>query len=403
MIDIRQNSFRAKRAAAIALSVVLAAGLIPSVAFAQEASAEEIDMTVGSVYELPIELLNADDSGEESPAADFFEDTAQIIYDEDGTYDVSLEAVDPSSIEEIEVADGDFEVEFVEDSSSFTILELESISEQILLSVSASSESTGSESTEAIEALLSIDVSSLSNNVSSTLGTGTVSSTEEAVVASISVLSTSAAGDTATLLAATTFEVGHTYSVPFDFLRENSTEESMANQYFGGVAYVRPQSDGTMQVSFTTNSTDYISAISYNGSAVSQSGATFTLSIDHSESDVVITLGLTIVPMQELGMGEVDADMHLYLSQATDLGEDDPGTPPAGDSGTSDDSDSDGSDDATSDDSDDSSSSTIAKTGDYTSMILGMSAAVLAVAGLAFVAWAVYTRKQHNREQCDQS
>ena len=119
------------------------------------------------------------------------------------------------------------------------------------------------------------------------------------------------------------FQVGHTYQVPIAFLKHNSSETSMAAQYLGDTALVRPQENGTFQVSFaaTSEGLGYIKSLSYNGSAIAQSGNQFTLSIPAAESDVVIPIEMAITMMQQLGIGQSQtADMHLYLSQAKDLG-----------------------------------------------------------------------------------
>lgn len=120
------------------------------------------------------------------------------------------------------------------------------------------------------------------------------------------------------------FQVGHTYEVPIAFFKHGSvTETSMAAKYLGDTALVRPQENGTFQVSFaaTSEGLGYIKSLSYNGSAIAQSGNQFTLSIPAAESDVVIPIEMAITMMQQLGIGQSQtADMHLYLSQAKDLG-----------------------------------------------------------------------------------
>ena len=57
------------------------------------------------------------------------------------------------------------------------------------------------------------------------------------------------------------FQVGHTYQVPIAFMKHNSSEASMAAKYFGDTALVRPQANGTFQVSFaaTSEGLNYIS------------------------------------------------------------------------------------------------------------------------------------------------
>lgn len=122
----------------------------------------------------------------------------------------------------------------------------------------------------------------------------------------------------------TLFVAGHTYSVPMTVYKDGSSSDlSMAAQYFGDTAYVRPSDDlSTLSISFTTSGLDYIESLTYNGSAVSLSGSTFTIEVPYTESDLVVPLDMVITPMKELGMGTVTADFHFYLSQATDLGTD---------------------------------------------------------------------------------
>lgn len=120
------------------------------------------------------------------------------------------------------------------------------------------------------------------------------------------------------------FQVGHTYEVPIAFFKQGSvTEKSMAAQYFGDTALVRPQENGTFTVSFAASGQglEYIKSLSYQGNAIAQSGNQFTLSIPAAENDTVIPISMSITMMEQLGIGQSQvADMHLYLSQAKDLG-----------------------------------------------------------------------------------
>lgn len=120
------------------------------------------------------------------------------------------------------------------------------------------------------------------------------------------------------------FQVGHTYEVPIAFFKQGSvTEKSMAAQYFGDTALVRPQENDTFTVSFaaTEQGLEYIKSLSYQGAAVSQSGNQFTLSIPTAQNDTVIPIDMSVTMMAQLGIGQSQvADMHLYLSQARDLG-----------------------------------------------------------------------------------
>lgn len=126
---------------------------------------------------------------------------------------------------------------------------------------------------------------------------------------------------------AKTFVAGHVYSVPVYFTKTGTAETSMAAQYFGGTAYVRPQQDGSLNVRFSTNRPDYVESVSYNGvqaavTASSDSSREFSITIPKATSNTVVALDFVITPMKELGAGSVSADMHLYLSQAQDLGGD---------------------------------------------------------------------------------
>lgn len=119
------------------------------------------------------------------------------------------------------------------------------------------------------------------------------------------------------------FQRGHTYQVPIDFLKHNSSEVSMADQYFGDTALVRVSDDGTMlNVSFaaTADGMTHIISLAYQGATLSPSGTQFTVSIPYTESNVVLPISMTIKEMQELGGPAQTADLHLYLTQAKDLG-----------------------------------------------------------------------------------
>lgn len=119
------------------------------------------------------------------------------------------------------------------------------------------------------------------------------------------------------------FQAGHTYQVPLDFLKHNSSEVSMADQYFGDTALVRVSDDGTMlNVSFaaTADGMTHIISLAYQGATLSPSGTQFTVSIPYTESNIVLPISMTIKEMQELGGPAQTADLHLYLTQAKDLG-----------------------------------------------------------------------------------
>ena len=159
------------------------------------------------------------------------------------------------------------------------------------------------------------------------------------------------------------FQVGHTYQVPVSWLKQNSSETSMAAKYFGDTALVRPQSDGTFKVSFsaTSEGASHIISLAYNGSTLAKSGNQYTVSIPKADSDTVVPISMTIKEMEQLGGGAQVADMHLKLSQAKDLGT--------------------GQDSVVA-----SSSTTMAQTGDVAAGVAGAAAVAALVAGGVAVA-----------------
>ena len=159
------------------------------------------------------------------------------------------------------------------------------------------------------------------------------------------------------------FQVGHTYQVPVSWLKQNSSETSMAAKYFGDTALVRPQSDGTFKVSFsaTSEGANHIISLAYNGSDLAKSGNQYTVSIPKADSDTVVPISMTIKEMEQLGGGAQVADMHLKLSQAKDLGT--------------------GQDSVVA-----SSSTTMAQTGDVAAGVAGAAAVAALVAGGVAVA-----------------
>ena len=159
------------------------------------------------------------------------------------------------------------------------------------------------------------------------------------------------------------FQVGHTYQVPVSWLKQNSSETSMAAKYFGDTALVRPQSDGTFKVSFsaTSEGASHIISLAYNGSTLAKSGNQYTVSIPKADSDTVVPISMTIKEMEQLGGGAQVADMHLRLSQAKDLGT--------------------GQDSVVA-----SSSTTMAQTGDVAAGVAGAAAVAALVAGGVAVA-----------------
>ena len=159
------------------------------------------------------------------------------------------------------------------------------------------------------------------------------------------------------------FQVGHTYQVPVSWLKQNSSETSMAAKYFGDTALVRPQSDGTFKVGFsaTSEGASHIISLAYNGSTLAKSGNQYTVSIPKADSDTVVPISMTIKEMEQLGGGAQVADMHLKLSQAKDLGT--------------------GQDSVVA-----SSSTTMAQTGDVAAGVAGAAAVAALVAGGVAVA-----------------
>lgn len=159
------------------------------------------------------------------------------------------------------------------------------------------------------------------------------------------------------------FQVGHTYQVPVSWLKQNSSETSMAAKYFGDTALVRPQSAGTFKVSFsaTSEGASHIISLAYNGSTLAKSGNQYTVSIPKADSDTVVPISMTIKEMEQLGGGAQVADMHLKLSQAKDLGT--------------------GQDSVVA-----SSSTTMAQTGDVAAGVAGAAAVAALVAGGVAVA-----------------
>lgn len=317
-------------------------------------------MVAGQEYTLPVSFLNAS-NGNASMAGSYMGDEATVVYNGDGTYTVSVTTTDPDEITQL-AAEG---ATVAKDGATFTITGLTAIKNPVTLTFTIAT--MASMGMGPVDALMQLDASSLK--------TASGESIEPEIPGDNAGGNNNNQGnsnqDNGSAQQTVRFQVGHTYEVPIAILKENSTETSMAAQYFGSTAYVRPLDNGTMEVSFSTNRTDYISGITYQGAAVSQSGATFTLTIPYTESDTVLPLGLTIVPMQQLGMGTVTADLHLYLTQATDLGAGEVGSP--------------------------SSVSSMPKTGDGAGVVGVAGVAALAAAGLAAAGAAGMSRRRDQR------
>lgn len=163
------------------------------------------------------------------------------------------------------------------------------------------------------------------------------------------------------------FQVGHTYQVPMSFSKTGTLETSMSAQYFGDTALVRPQSDGTFAVSFSTNRPDFIASLSSASYAISQSGSQYTFSMPAAEGEVVVPISMSIIPMNNMS---VSADMRLSLSQAVDLGTDQENVAA-------------------------SSSSVLAKTGDDESLPM----TVVGLAGIAAAGMALAVTRRRSSEE----
>lgn len=328
-------------------------------------------MVAGQEYTLPVSFFKVDGSGDESMAAGFMEKESTVVYNEDGTYTVTI-APNEQGAQYLTGFECDGATVKKLEDGSYAISGLKSIAENIMLRAGMPGGSqpmllqldTSSLKTVSGEPIVPPDVTE-DPDVDNNQGNGSNTGGNNGNNGNNGNGSGNANEQTAR------FQVGHTYQVPISIMKENSSETSMAAQYFGSTAYVRPLENGTMEVSFTTNRLDYISAVTYQGASVSRSGSTFTLVIPYTESDTVIPLGLSIVPMQELGMGEVTADMHLYLTQATDLGTDVTGAPAA--------------------------YSTLAQTGDDTPATAVAGLATLAAAGAVIAGAAGYARRREER------
>ena len=117
------------------------------------------------------------------------------------------------------------------------------------------------------------------------------------------------------------FQVGQTYTVPIQFTKTGTDETSMANQYFEANAEVKVLDGGKYEATITTNRSDYVTQIKYNGEAL-KAGAEngtkrgYTMTVPAAKSDTTYKLSMAIKPMQEMGGGDVDADLHMRYSQA---------------------------------------------------------------------------------------
>ena len=81
-------------------------------------------------------------------------------------------------------------------------------------------------------------------------------------------------------------------------------------------------------VRFSTNRPDYALGLTYDGGTqadITSDGATnreFRIFVAKSKTNIIVPVSMSIKPMLDMGGGPVSADMHLYLSEASDQGVD---------------------------------------------------------------------------------
>lgn len=316
-------------------------------------TADGFKLVAGKEYSLPVSYINAT-TGATSAAAGFMEATATVMY-ENGSYSVTLA---PNAQGKQALTAMNFNGKDVAKNAdgSYTISGVTAINKDLTVSVTAPMGS--------VDMLVRLDTTSLpttsgepikpsnpndnagGNGGNNGQGNGGTTTT-----------------DPAGQKAEQGFQVGHTYQVPVSWLKQNSSETSMAAKYFGDTALVRPQSDGMFKVSFsaTSEGANHIISLAYNGSDLAKSGNQYTVSIPKADSDTVVPISMTIKEMEQLGGGAQVADMHLKLSQAKDLGT--------------------GQDSVVA-----SSSTTMAQTGDVAAGVAGAAAVAALVAGGVAVA-----------------
>ena len=84
-------------------------------------------------------------------------------------------------------------------------------------------------------------------------------------------------------------------TVPLQFTRSGSSALSMADQYFGDTAYVRPLANGMFDVRFSTNRPDYALGLTYDGGTqadITSDGATnreFRIFVAKSKANIIVT------------------------------------------------------------------------------------------------------------------
>lgn len=312
-------------------------------------TADGFKLVAGKEYTLPVSFINAT-TGEQSTAANFMEATATVSY-ADGSYSVTvtpnaqgkqfLTAMAYGGKSAVQNADGSFTISGVPAINKDITVSVNMPGGTVDMGVRLDTTSLPTTSGEPIKPSNPSD--NTGNNGGNNSGTTT----------------TDPAGEKAEQ----GFQVGHTYQVPVSWLKQNSSETSMAAKYFGDTALVRPQSDGTFKVSFsaTSEGASHIISLAYNGSTLAKSGNQYTVSIPKADSDTVVPISMTIKEMEQLGGGAQVADMHLKLSQAKDLGT--------------------GQDSVVA-----SSSTTMAQTGDVAAGVAGAAAVAALVAGGVAVA-----------------
>lgn len=271
-----------------------------------------LELIAGETYNAPVSFWKTNGT-ETSMAASYMNKVAQVVYDaESETYTVTISSINSGDIGSISYNGTNAE----KSGTSFTISGIKNIVEDITLGmyIPLMEKYTGNGN---VEALMRIDTD---NMVLASEGNPPVVDDETTNNNNQNNNNNNNNGQNNTTVSTARFVVGHTYEVPLSIMQSGTSTTSMAAQYFGDSAYVRPLENGTMDISFTTNRLDYINSLSYNGSELSRSGSTFTVNVPYTESDLVLRMAMGIAPMQELGMGTVTADFHFQLSQANDLG-----------------------------------------------------------------------------------
>lgn len=259
-------------------------------------------------YEVPVNLIK--DDGSASMAAGYFEKTGAIVWN-GGSYlvDFSVTSEGQGYIQSIEGIES-----LGEGAYRATV---DSLTELVKLTFALQTPMGAMTQT----AYLQIDTSSLPTKTGEVVKPDPAPTPEQNPSGNTG--SSNGDSNNGQQEAAVKFQRGHTYQVPIDFLKHNSSEVSMADQYFGDTALVRVSDDGTMlNVSFaaTADGMTHIISLAYQGATLSPSGTQFTVSIPYTESNVVLPISMTIKEMQELGGPAQTADLHLYLTQAKDLG-----------------------------------------------------------------------------------